>query len=412
MRAEVPASTGGIRDAALILGLAALGIPAFVLRGAGLHMDPLLTALLLGLGVVGGAFLLSWAAEVAQLDVSTALAIAVLALIAVLLEYVIEAVLAWRAGASFDPATGVVTEDMGLVAANVTGANRLLIGLGWSAVILIFWLRRKRSLDLRGHLNLEVAMLTVATLLTLLIFFTKQVNFILGLGLIGLYLFYLWVSSRQETEKPELVGPALTIGAFPPARRRLVVAGMGIYAAAVILAAAEPFVEALIETGGEIGIDKFILIRWIAPLASEAPEIIIAVLFSLRANPVAGLSTLVSAEVNQLTLLIGSMVIVFSISAGQVLSFPLVDRQLAEFILLTAVSAFAILIIARRVVSWHAGVALLGLFVVHLFFVEPFERYLFAFIYFGLALGVVALWPRSLVYIVRPPTAPSPDTPE
>ena len=404
--------TNGRKNAAWILGFAAMGVPAFVIRGAGLHLDPLVTAAILGLGVVGGAFLLSWAAEVAQIDVSAALAIAVLALIAVLPEYVIEAVLAWRAGASYDPSTGVVTRDMELVAANVTGANRLLIGLGWSAVILIYWLRRRGKLDLRGHLNLEIAMLTVATLLTLIIFFTRQVHFILGLGLTGLYLVYLWFSSRQETEEPELVGPALAIGSLPAARRRLAVAGMGIYAAAVILAAAEPFVESLIDTGGKIGIDEFILIQWIAPLASEAPEIIIAVLFSLRANPVAGLSTLVSAEVNQLTLLVGSMVIVFSLSAGQALSFPLVDRQLAEFLLLTAVSMFGIMLIARRVVTWHAGVALLVLFVSHLFFTDASQRYIFAYINFGLALALILVSPRTLAYIVRPPVAPSADPPE
>ena len=77
-----------------------------------------------------GAFLLSWAAEVAELDVSASLAIAVLALIAVLPEYAIEAVLAWDAGSSFDTVTGGVTTETSRVAANVTGSNRLLIGLG------------------------------------------------------------------------------------------------------------------------------------------------------------------------------------------------------------------------------------------------------------------------------------------
>ena len=59
-----------------------------------------------GVGILAGAFLLSWAAEVAELDISASLAIAILALLTVLPEYVIEAVLAWDAGASFDPATG------------------------------------------------------------------------------------------------------------------------------------------------------------------------------------------------------------------------------------------------------------------------------------------------------------------
>ena len=297
-----------------ILVFVLTGLPSFVLRLSGADLDPTLTALVYGLGIVGGAFLLSWAAEAAQLDVSASLAIAVLALIAILPEYAIEAVLAWDAGNSFDPASGEVTDEMGRVAANVTGANRLLIGIGWSAVILIFWIKRRRLLDLRGHLSLEMPMLIVATLLTFLIFFMDQVNIVVAAVLIAMYLFYLWASSRREPEEPELVGPALLIGSLPAVQRRTVVALMFAYSAAVILMAAEPFVDSLVDTGQELGIDDFILIQWIAPLASEAPEIIVAILFSLRANPVAGITTLISAEVNQLTLLIGSMVLIFSTS--------------------------------------------------------------------------------------------------
>ena len=380
--------------------MAGLGAPAFVLRLSGAELEPLVAALIYGAGIVGGAFLLSWAAEVAQLDISASFAIALLALIAVLPEYAIEAVLAWDAGQSFDPAVGEVTEAMQRVAANVTGANRLLVGLGWSLVILIYWLRRRQSLDLRGSMRLELTMLVAATLVTFLIFFTSQVHIILAAALIVMYLFYLWVTSTRESEEPELVGVALVIGALAPARRRAVVVVLFLYAAAVILVAAEPFVEALIETGSEFGIDPFILIQWIAPLASESPEIIVAVLFTLRANPLAGITLLISAEVNQLTLLVGSMVGIFSLSVGELLSFPLDSRQSTEFLLTSAVSIFAILLIAPRLVGWKVGAALLALFIAHLFFVDEAERRIFAYVYLGLAGGLVILDRRRLLQAV------------
>ena len=374
-----------------MLSCAAVGVPAFIIRFSGIELDPPIAALLLGIGIVGGAFLLSWAAEVAQFDVSASLAIAVLALIAVLPEYTIEAVLAWDAGSNFDVANPKVTNEMEVVAANVTGANRLLIGLGWSLVILVYWLKRRRALDLRGHLSLEMVMLVVATLGTLVIFFMGQLHMFLAFALIGLYAFYLWRSSSEASEEPELMGPALMIGSYAPAKRRALVAVLLVYSAAVILVAAEPFVDGLVETGEKLGIDEFLLIQWVAPLASESPEIIVALLFSLRANPTAGITTLISSQVNQLTLLIGSMVVVFSISAGELLSFPLNDRQSVEFFLTAMVSVFAILLIAPRLVSWRAGFALLVLFVAHLFFVDEGERLIFAFIYLGLSGGLVAI---------------------
>ena len=295
------AESSGGRSMLWLAACGAVGLAPFILRFSGVHVDPVLAACVYGLGILAGAFILSWAAEAAQHDVSASLAIAILALIAILPEYAIEAVLAWDAGQSFDPATGEVTEEMSRVAANVTGSNRLLIGIGWSAVILIFWVRRRRSLDLRGFLSLEMLVLSLATALSFIIFLTNQVHMALAGVLIALYAVYLWRSSREEMAEPDLLGPALVIGNLRPARRRAAVAALLVYSAAVILVAAEPFVESLIETGDGLGIDDFILIQWIAPLASESPEIIVAVLFSLRANPVDGMSTLISAEVNQLT---------------------------------------------------------------------------------------------------------------
>ena len=283
---------------------------------------------------------------------------------------------------------------MQLVAANVTGANRLLIGVGWSLVLLIFWIKRRRSMDVRGYLGLELAMLVAATVAMFVIFFVGRLHLAMGAVLIAAYLFYLWLSSRRGSEEPELVGVARSIGSMSKVPRRSVVVLLLMYSAAVILVAAEPFVESLVETGVELGIDEFILIQWIAPLASEAPEIIVAVLFSLRANALAGISTLVSAEVNQLTLLVGSMVVIFSISAGQPLAFPLDSRQSAEFLLTAAVSTFAILLIAPRVVSWKAGAVLLGLFIAHLFFADTGERLVFAYIYLGLAVGLLVVMLR------------------
>ena len=377
-----------------------IGLPAFILRSYCVNIDPALAAFVFGIGILSAAFLLSWAAEAAQHDMSAALAIAILALIAVLPEYAVEAVLAWDAGQSFSAATGEVTEEMSRVAANVTGGNRLLIGIGWSAVILIFWFRRRRPLDLRGYLSLELVLLSAATALSFIIFTTGQVHMALAGVLIALYVFYLWQSSRQEAVEPDLLGPALAIGNLSRPRRRAVVLALFVYAAAVILVAAEPFVEALVGTGEDLGIEEFILIQWVAPLASESPEIIVAILFSLQASPMDGMSTLISAGLSQLTLLVGSMVVIFSIAAGEPLNFVLDDRQAVEFLLTSAMSVFAILLIIPRVIGWKSGAALIVLFAAHLAIPNEAARLTFAYIFLGLSAGLLALNHRHLLALL------------
>ena len=142
-----------------------------------------LEALIFGLAIVGAAFLLSWAAEVAQLDISAGLAIAILALIAVLPEYAVDFVFAWKGGQSFAatgaaclPLDGGTESPCSLALANMTGANRLLIGIGWTMVVFIALYRLRKTgqapprraaagtgvvLD-REH-SIEIAFLAVAT---------------------------------------------------------------------------------------------------------------------------------------------------------------------------------------------------------------------------------------------------------
>src|SRR4051794_41391805 len=112
-------------------------IPGLAIRFTSPSLPHALDAFCFGLAIVGSAFLLSWAAEVAQLDISAGLAIAVLAFIAVLPEYAIDLVFAIKGGHSYSgaafkacPAPHKGDESpCSLALANMTGANRLLIGV-------------------------------------------------------------------------------------------------------------------------------------------------------------------------------------------------------------------------------------------------------------------------------------------
>ena len=368
------------------------GIPGLVLRFSDASAGPELTALISGIGILGAAFLLSWAVEVAQLDISASLAIAIFALVALLPEFAIEGVLAWDAGGAWH--AGARPEDIPevtRVAANVTGANRLLVGMGWSLVVLVFWLKHRTSLVMERGLSLELTILTVASLLTFLLFFMEQVTLYLSGLLIALYLFYLWASSRTKSEAPELMGPSAVIGGLSRVRRLPLLSLMLVYPAIVILAAAEPFVDGLVEAGANAGINEFILIQWLAPLVSESPELLVAVLLTLRANPVAGLGTLISSGLSHLTLLIGCMPFIFSVSLGRASAFPLDSQQSVEFLLTASLSVFAIVLLARMRIAWEGAVVLLALFLAHLFWPDADARKIFALIYLILAAVILAV---------------------
>src|SRR4051812_43408396 len=97
--ADAPANPRGWLFVAIAF---ALMIPGAAIVLAGIPAPDPVKALVYGIAIVGAAFVLSWAAEVVQLDFSQGLALALLALIAILPEYVVDATYAYLAAQ--DPA--------------------------------------------------------------------------------------------------------------------------------------------------------------------------------------------------------------------------------------------------------------------------------------------------------------------
>ena len=116
-------------------------LPGLALRLAPADVSPMLVAVLAGLAILGASFLLTWACEVAQLDIPQAVAVAVVAFIAVLPEYAVDMYFTWMAGQHPESAYSHYA------IANMTGANRLLIGIGWTsrAASITMWPCTKKS---------------------------------------------------------------------------------------------------------------------------------------------------------------------------------------------------------------------------------------------------------------------------
>jgi cation:H+ antiporter len=350
-------------------------VPGLVLRLADIHTEHWLDAALFGLAIVGAAFILSWAAEAAQLDISAGLAIAVLAFIAVLPEYAVDFVLAFQGGeafAEFGPACKAATDTgespCSLALANMTGANRLLIGIGWSMVVFIAWYKTRtrppvlREVVLDRPHAVEVSFLALATLYSLTLPLKHSITPVDAIVLVSIFVAYTWRISRAPAEEPHLVGPARLVGTFSKVGRRVSVIAMFVFAAGVILMVAEHFAESLVATGQEFGISEFLLIQWLAPLASEAPELLVAGLYAWRLNTNAGLGTLVSSKVNQWTLLVGTLPIVFSIGAGGLHGLPVDAVQRQELFLTAAQSFFAIAVLLTLSITTKEAMLLFGLF--------------------------------------------------
>ncbi|MDH6282929.1 sodium:proton exchanger [Prescottella agglutinans] len=380
---------------------AALILPALIVRFAGLHPNPVLALAIYGAAVVAASFLLAWAAEAAQIDVSGGLAIAALALIAVLPEYAVDLYYAFTAGHN--------PEYVQYAAANMTGSNRLLMGIGWPLVVLVSLAvarkvtgKKVTSLALEPSNRVELGFLLIAGLIAFVIPATGHIHLVLGVALLAWFGFYLYKLTRGDVEEPDLIGTAAAIGEMPDRPRRTTVIALFVVAAGVILACAEPFANSLIDAGTELGIDRFLLVQWLAPLASEAPEFIIAIIFAARGKGTAAIATLISSKVNQWTLLIGSLPIAY-IAGGGGMSLALDGRQIEEVLLTATQTMMGVALILALRFGRYSAWALMALFLVQFPITSTHGRLILCAVYAVIAVAALIANRKHLLPTLRAP---------
>lgn len=373
-------------------------LPAIVTRAGGSEPPAVAAMAVFGLGVLAAAILLMWAAETARADMSGALAIAVLALIAVLPEYAVDLYYAYAAGTR--------PQYTAYAAANMTGANRLLVGVGWALVVLAFALavRRgagagrgrhaargahRRDVRLTPLHRVELGFLALASVLGFIPALTGEIGWYISIVLIALYALYIArISRHPRQDAEELVGVPARLTVLPKWRRRAMTWIGFVLGAVIVFVSAEPFANALVDAGQALGIDEFLLVQWLAPLASEAPELLVAAMFAWRLRDADALGTLLSSKVNQWTLLIGTLPLAYRIGGGA-WSLPLDSRQTEEVLLTAAQTvlglAFLIDLIFKR---WEAAV-LFVLFAVQFVLPSEVARLVISGVYLAIGFSVL-----------------------
>ncbi|MFP6640594.1 MAG: sodium:calcium antiporter [Myxococcota bacterium] len=357
----------------------------------GLGMQAELVAVLAGLAILGAAFMLSWSCELAEREVPQALALLVLALVGVLPEYAVDLHFAWTAG--IDPTYAAYAT------ANMTGANRLLIGFGWAAVVLVVCRKTKsNTLEVSPNQRLELRYLIWATLYSFIIPLSGTINLIDSVVLLLLFAAYVREAIRGEEFEADLVGPAALIDdEFTDAGRRLWAGLLFVFAGFAIFVSAEPFAESLVMVGRSHELEEFLLVQWVAPLASESPEFVIALLFAWKLRGSLAIGALISSKVNQWTLLVGAIPIAYALSLGALHGLPLDARQSQELWLTSAQSLLAAIMLADLRFGRREALLLAALFFVQLIFPYMVVRVCFIGLYIAISV--------YLLFIKRGPAA-------
>jgi cation:H+ antiporter len=349
------------------------------------------------------AFIVAWGAEAAQFLISQGLALAALAWLQTLPEFAVEAVIAWEAGK--DPGR------MHLAVANLTGAIRLLIGLGWPMIYFVAaffgrrargragggaarsWTRASRhphdghgshrlpTIALEPEHAIEVVGLVPPLVWFAAIWLRGAIAWWDAAILIALYLAYLVVLLRVPPHEEEELAdaPAVSRWAYNLGGARRVAAIVGLFAVggALLYFTAEPFLESMLGIAAVLGVSDFVFVQWVAPFLSEFPEKVSAFYWAKRVDkaPMA-LMNLVSSNINQWTILAAMIPLVYGWShaaaGGGFVAFRFDAAQELEIVLTLAQSFVALLLLMAMKYEWWDATLLFALWLAQ--FLRPHWR--------------------------------------
>ncbi len=307
--------------------------------------------------ILMAAMLIAWAAESAQYFIAQGFALAILAWLQTLPEFAVEAVLAWK-------------QQVPLLMANLTGALRLLTGLGWPMIYftaaMFHRARHKRPLReirLPDEHCVEVVGLLVCMAYAAVIWAKGSLNLIDAAVLIGIYVAYLLVLRRMPPEEAESIEDLelipRTIVKARPRRRKLAIVLLFVGGGALIYFTAEPFLGSLLAVSAVLGVPTFVFVQWVAPFVSEFPEKVSAFYWArtIQRAPMA-LMNMVSSNINQWTLLAAMLPIVYSLSRGEPSSIVFDSQQELELLMTLGQSLVGAIFLVNMKLDWWEALAL------------------------------------------------------
>ncbi len=162
-----------------------------------------------------------------------------------------------------------------------------------------------------------------------------------------------------------------------------------LYAASVILLTAVPFGDAVLATGGLVGIKPYLMLQWIVPIATEAPELVVAFVLLTHGRGGQSLAVLLAGAVSQYTLALGTVPLAYQLGLGGG-PLPLPARERIELFLTVGVALYAVASLIMLRLSRGDSAVMLVLFTAQFLLPSIFSRLAFAVVFWVVAVDI--LW--------------------
>jgi cation:H+ antiporter len=227
-----------------------------------------------------------------------------------------------------------------------------------------------------------------------------KLTFLDAAVLLSLYGVYIRRAATGRGPEHEPTGVAAALGALPRAQRLSWIARMLAYAAAVLLLNAVPFGHAVLGIGVSLGVSPFLMLQWIVPVATEAPELVVAFLLLTHGRGGQSIAILLAGAVSQYTFALGTLPLAYAagVASGPL---PLAGRERLELFLTVGVALYAVGALIGLRLSRADSSIMLGLFAGQLLVPTVITRLLFAIAFWAIAIDVLVFERRRLPGLLK-----------
>jgi cation:H+ antiporter len=201
-------------------------------------------------------------------------------------------------------------------------------------------------------------------------------------------------------EEPAVLGVPAGLLSLPTRYRRPSIAALIVASAAVVVTIANPFADALLETGTSLGIDPYFLIQSAVPVATETPEFVVVAVLVLNRRPAQGLALFLAASVSQWTLAMGALPIAY-LAGGGGASLPLGVHEQVELGFTIALTLFAVGALASLRPERADAALIVGVLAIQLIYPTAFVHIAATFILLAFAIDLVLARRRAVRPLVR-----------
>lgn len=347
-----------------------------------------------GAAVVALSYLLWHRATAVIPHVPRSLAVGLLVAAVITPELAVEVRFASEAGLPHVP---------GLTTAALTGASRMLVGLGWPLAICVLWARSGAvGLTLPRAQRVPLWFLMLAALYAFTIYLKASLTLLDSALLVLLFAAYVWTTARQFAGASDINQRLWTVTPEVPkldiARAIVMLGVLGVGAGMTAVGVAHAVLDLSDVSGG------FGVVQWLVPVATKSPLLVVVCALVWRGRTSEATSTLAAAQFGLLTLTVAVIPVAFlagRFGLGNGLELGLDDTQRSALLLVSAQTVLLVTLLSSMSASAKGGLALLALFLLQaaVSVAQPggpsgLTQVVLAFIHFG-ASGALVIVDRA-----------------